>query len=51
VLEFIVEEKLLPAKVNVLNGGNGDMSNVGPEFEGGVSKMIVYDLWIENFGK
>lgn len=51
VLEFIVEEKYLPAKVNVLKGGNGDMSKVGPEFEGGVSKMIVYDLWIENFGK
>lgn len=45
VLEFIVDEKHLPS------GVYGDMQNAGEEFVGDVEKMIVYDIWIEGFGK
>lgn len=45
VLEFIVDERFLP------QGVYGDMSKAGPEFEGDVVRMVVYDIWIEGFGK
>ena len=44
ILEFIVDERYLPS------GVYGDMSAAGPEFEGDVSHMIIYDFWIEGFG-
>ena len=51
ILEFIVDEKYLPKNVNIALGGNGDVSGVGDEFRGDVKNMVVYDMWIEGFGK
>lgn len=45
ILEFIVDERYLPS------GVYGDMSAAGPEFEGDVSHMVIYDFWIEGFGQ
>ena len=45
ILEFIVSEKHLP------KGVYGDISKVAEEFEGDVKELIVYDMWIEGFGK
>jgi len=45
ILEFIVDERYLP------KGVYGDISDVGSEFEGDVSSIIVYDEWIEGFGE
>lgn len=45
VIEFIVDRKHLPS------GVYGDMQRAGEEFEGDVVRMIVYDIWIEGFGK
>jgi len=45
VLEFIVDERYLPS------GVYGDMQRAGAEFEGDVKEMIIYDFWIEGFGK
>lgn len=47
VLEFIVDRKKLPAAA--LECGN--CAKIGPEFEGEVDRMVVYDEWIEGFGK
>lgn len=46
-LEFIVDEKFLSEAVKIC----GNVSKAGDEFEGDVEKMIVYDEWIEGFGK
>jgi hypothetical protein len=51
VLEFIVDGAKLPASVDLNKGGNGDVSRAGAEFEGDAEYMIVYDLWIDGFGK
>lgn len=51
VLEFIVDGSKLPKNVDILAGGNGNVSGAGEEFEGDVDYFIVYDLWIEGFGK
>ena len=51
VLEFIVDGDKLPKNINLLTGGNGNMSRAGKEFEGDAVYMIVYDMWIEGFGK
>ena len=45
VLEFIVDTRKLPP------GVHGDVSMCAEEFEGDVKEMIVYDEWIEGFGK
>ena len=45
ILEFIVDERYLP------KGVHGDIQDVGAEFRGDVEKIVVYDLWIEGFGK
>ena len=45
ILEFIVDERFLP------KGVYGDMSMAGEEFVGDVKELIVYDEWIEGFGK
>ena len=45
ILEFIVDERYLP------KGVYGDISDVGSEFEGDVASIIVFDEWIEGFGK
>lgn len=45
VLEFIVDTRKLP------QGVHGDVSMCAEEFEGDVKEMIVYDEWIEGFGK
>ena len=50
VLEFIVDGNKLPKNINLLTGGNGNMSRAGKEFEGDAAYMIVYDMWIEGFG-
>jgi len=50
VLEFIVDGDKLPKNINLLTGGNGNMSRAGAEFEGDAVYMIVYDMWIEGFG-
>lgn len=51
VLEFIVDGDKLPKNINLLTGVNGNMSRAGKEFEGDAAYMIVYDMWIEGFGK
>ena len=51
VLEFIVDGDKLPKNINLLTGGNGNMSRAGKEFEGDAAYMIVYDMWIEGFGE
>ena len=45
VLEFIVDERHLPS------GVYGDMQNAGDEFKGDAERMIIYDYWIEGFGR
>lgn len=47
VLEFIVDY----AKLSVAAREYYNCSKIGPEFEGEVDKMVVYDEWIEGFGK
>lgn len=47
VLEFIVDGKKLPEAVRI----SGNVSNAGEEFKGDAVYMIVYDMWIEGFGK
>ena len=47
VLEFIVDGKALPDAVKYY----GNVSKAGKEFEGDAAYMIVYDMWIEGFGK
>ena len=47
VLEFIVDGKGISVEVR----DYGNVSRAGAEFIGDVSYMIVYDLWIEGFGK
>lgn len=51
ILEFIVEEKKLPKEVNLKTGGNGNVSKVGPEFEGDAWQIVVLDYWIGGFGE
>lgn len=51
VLEFIVDESRLPDNVNLKTGGNGNMSGAGEQFEGDAVYMLIYDMWIEGFGK
>ena len=51
VLEFIVDGDKLPKNINLITGGNGNMSRAGKEFEGDAVYMIVYDMWIDGFGK
>lgn len=51
VLEFIVDGAKLPASVDLNKGGNGNVSRAGAEFEGDAAYMIVYDMWIDGFGK
>ena len=46
VLEFIVDDKKIPAKVKQ----TGNVSNAGEQFEGGVMYILIYDMWIEGFG-
>lgn len=46
VLEFIVDGAKIPKEVT----RTGNVSNAGPEFRGGVTKIVVFDLWIEGFG-
>jgi len=46
VLEFIVDGAKIPKEVT----RTGNVSNAGPEFRGGVAKIVVFDLWIEGFG-
>lgn len=45
ILEFIVDERFLP------KGVYGDISDVSEEFKGDVQELIVFDEWIEGFGK
>lgn len=47
VLEFIVELKELPEAARA----SGDCSKISQEFEGDAKEMIVWDMWIEGFGK
>lgn len=47
VLEFIVQEKMFPASMR----GYGDMSRASEELAGDVREIIVYDMWIDGFGK
>lgn len=47
VLEFIVDDKKISADVK----RTGNMSNAGEEFIGDAMYMIIYDLWIDGFGK
>lgn len=47
VLEFIVDGKALPDAVKYY----GNVSKAGKEFEGDALYMIVYDMWIDGFGK
>lgn len=46
VLEFIVDGQKISQTVKT----TGNVSNAGPEFEGAVRNMVVYDLWIDGFG-
>ncbi len=46
VLEFIVDGAKIPKEVT----RTGNVSNAGPEFVGGVAKIVVFDFWIEGFG-
>lgn len=47
VLEFIVDGKAISSEVK----NYGNVSRAGAEFEGDVDYMIVYDMWIDGFGK
>lgn len=47
VLEFIVDDKRISAKVKQ----TGNVSNAGEQFEGDAVYMLIYDMWIEGFGK
>lgn len=47
LLEFVVDEKQLAKAVKEC----GNVSKAGTEFEGDIEYMIVYDMWIEGFGK
>lgn len=47
VLEFIVEMKELPEAART----SRDCSKISQEFEGDVKEMMVWDMWIEGFGK
>ena len=47
VLEFIVDGKALPEAVRYY----GDVSKAGEQFVGDAECMVVFDLWIEGFGK
>lgn len=47
VLEFIVDGKKLSEAVRI----SGNVSNAGEQFKGEAVYMIVYDMWIEGFGK
>ena len=47
ILEFIVDEKVLSQAVKAC----GNVSKAGSEFEGDVAQIIVFDMWIEGFGK
>lgn len=47
ILEFIVQEKCFPSCMK----GYGDMSRASEELAGDVKEIIVYDLWVEGFGK
>ena len=47
VLEFIVDGKAISGEVRTY----GNVSLAGAEFIGDVECFIVYDLWIEGFGK
>ena len=47
LLEFIVQEKMFPENMR----GYGDMSRASEELAGDVKEIIVYDMWIEGFGK
>ena len=46
VLEFIVDGQKISQAVKT----TGNVSNAGPEFVGGVAKIVVFDFWIEGFG-
>ena len=46
-LEFIVDGKAISTEVREY----GNVSRAGAEFVGGAEYAIVYDLWIEGFGK
>lgn len=46
VLEFVVDGQKISQAVKT----TGNVSNAGPEFEGAVREMVVFDLWIEGFG-
>jgi len=47
VLEFIVDAKKLPAAAKEYC----NCSKIGPEFEGEVKEIVVFDEWIDGFGK
>ena len=47
VLEFIVDGKAISDSIKTY----GNVSLAGPEFEGDAVYMIVYDMWIDGFGK
>ena len=47
VLEFIVDGKAIPDAVKYY----GDVSKAGEQFVGDAECMVVFDLWIEGFGK
>lgn len=47
VLEFIVDAKFLPQAAKIC----GNTSKAAPELEGEVKELIVYDMWIDGFGK
>ena len=47
VLEFIVDGKAISSEIR----NYGNVSRAGAEFEGDAVYMIVYDMWIEGFGK
>lgn len=46
ILEFIIDCSKVPKEVIT----TGNVSKAGPEFEGAVREMVVFDLWIEGFG-
>lgn len=46
ILEFIIDCSKVPKAVIT----TGNVSKAGPEFEGAVREMVVFDLWIEGFG-
>ena len=47
VLEFIVDGKAISSEIR----NYGNVSRAGAEFEGDALYMIVYDMWIDGFGK